>query len=269
MKHSQEINGATLEAVIKFSEELDHRPRASIDEFLLDYPKCASDLRPMLETIAHLKFSLSHVKLSPQKSTELFAIVENRIAGMADTATKLDRRPDAMIILLHLMREVFDTDIWGDTKLVKLLFLLGKEAGCDKLIPDFYGHYAYSFGAFDSAVPEDAKMLAAKGIITMGAPTSQFAFGSAELGIPNEKQVNNVYRLTSKGQRFANAFLNEALKKNPGLVEQIKAVVLAHGNKTTDELLRYTYNKYPETAEKSKVREKYLKKPSPGTDNGF
>lgn len=269
MKNSQELNGATLEAVVKFAEELDHRPRASIEEFLLDYPQGAPDLRLMLETIARVRNSLAHVKLSPQESTDLFSIVENKIAGMAKAATKLDRRPDAMILLLHLMREVLDTDIWGDTKLVKLLFLLGKEGGCDKLIPDFYGHYAYSFGAFDSAVPEDAKMLAAKGIITMSTPTSHYAFGSGELGIPNEKQVNNVYRLTPKGKRFAHAFLNEAITRSPKLIEQIKAVVLAHGKKTTDELLRYTYTKYPETAEHSKVKDKYLKKPSPGTDNGF
>ena len=262
------LEGATLDALTKFAEELDQNRNTSIDEFLNSRPDAPHELRGLLETVVRVRNSLAHITLSPEESTRLFASVRDRVAHLAqnDSAAVLDRRPDVMILLLHFMKHLLNLDVWGDTKLVKLLFLLGKEGGCDRLVPDFYGHYAYSFGAFDAAVPKDAEMLSRKGILNMGRPEALYTFGSMELGIPNEKQVNNVYRLTPKGELFAGALLKDALAKNPDLIENLKRVVMAHGRKSTDELLSYTYNTYPDTAKNSKVREKYLKK-DPRSDN--
>ena len=265
---SADLDAMTLDAIVKFTEELERSPRISIDAYLANNRLDSDELRPYFETLVKVRNCLAHVRLSDEESASIFARVRNRVAnaGKATASAILDRRPDVMILLLHFMRELVGLDVWGDTKLVKLLFLLGKEAGCDQLVPDFYGHYAYSFGAFDDAVPQDAEMLAAKKIISMAPPEARFTFASGDLGIPNEKQVNNVYRLTPRGQQFANRLVADAVAKNPEIVERLKKVILAHGKKSTDELLRYTYTKYPDTAKNSKVRDKYLKPDDNGPD---
>ena len=262
-----DLEAATFEAIVKFSDELDHRRHISIDDFLLQYPEASQQVRPYLETVLNVRNNLAHIRLSQAESITLFSNICKRLSNTNSSCTGLDRRPDVMILLLHFMRDLLQLDVWGDTKLVKLLFLLGKEAGCDQLVPDFYGHYAYSFGAFDDAVPKDAEMLAQKKIITMGRPEQHLTFGSEELGIPNERLVNNIYRLTERGEKFAQLLLKDAISKNPEVVESFKRVILAHGKKSTDELLRYTYTKYPETAKNSKVRDRYLNPDSNSSDD--
>lgn len=267
-----DLDGVAVEAIAKFTETLDQTPGASVEDFLRDYPMASSDLRAFLETVVRVRNSLAHIRLTPEASGALFKRVRGRVARAVNSAgaVVMNQRPDVMILLLYFMRKLLGMDIWGNTKLMKLLFLLGKEGQCDQLVPDFYDHYAYSYGAFDDAVPKDAAALADKKIINMGPPEAQATFGSEELGIPNEKKVDNVYRLTAKGERFAEALLKDAVTKNPNAIKKMKEVICAYGKKSTDELLAYTYHRYPETAEKSKVKDKYLKKKSnDGNCNGF
>ena len=66
-----------------------------------------------------------------------------------------------------------------------------------------------------------------------------------------------MYWLTPKGQKIVTALIKNISETNPSLLNQMERVMKEHGNKTTGELLSYTYKKYPETAVHSKVKDKY------------
>ncbi|MBI4396895.1 MAG: hypothetical protein HY548_07365, partial [Elusimicrobia bacterium] len=79
-----------------------------------------------------------------------------------------------------------------------------------------------------------------------------------EMGIPEEKRVEAVYRLTPKGRLIASRLIKWAKANNPEILKSVQDIVAKYGEMTTDQLLRYTYNKYPEYAANSKVRDKYI-----------
>lgn len=264
MNNSKEMTIANL--ISDYTDKLNQGNAPAIDDFLSNHSDIAAEIRPILESIIQFRRKATCPSLTKAESDAIFTKIQEKIHALSapmQTATAhqsviaLDKRPDFLILLLHFMNQ-----IWGNTKLVKLLFLLGKEGRCDQFVPDYYGHYAYNYGAFDKAVPQDVQALVQAGIIKKTVPPSKKR-SQSELGLPDKKQVEAVYELTDKGKKFAQSLIKSSQSKDPKILARIQDIVRKHGKKNVDELLYYTYNTYPETAEKSKVKNKYLKPTDP------
>jgi hypothetical protein len=243
---------------------LNAKSAPGIGDYVRSVGEEKSDLSELITSMVALRNELAHNQLpslSKEKSDQLFALIEQEFSKSESKTfalssrlrTVLNARQDFLILLVHMMNQV-----WGRTKLVKLLFLLGKEAGCDKLIDDFYGHYAHNFGMFDKNVPKDVDQLEAANIMNKHIWLSNNKCEKLELGIPNEKKVESVYELTSTGKKIAEKIVNAINEDKPEILVKINEIVRKYGRMTTDELLRYTYNNYKEYTTKSLVREKYL-----------
>lgn len=267
MTNLKETDSVLADIVSEYVDQLNAGRKVSSEQFIAAHPTYAAQLRPLLEMASYVREAAVEPLNAAQPEqfdsivARLEADTQPAVAAAAPQSAGsdiLNQREDCLILLLHFMKSIWDMGVWGNTKLVKLLLLLEKEADCSKLVPNFYPHYAYNFGAFDKDVPKDAEQLAARRIITKNPPASKGATGG-QLGIPNQKRVDAVFELTSKGEKVALALLKAAQEKNPAIVKKIEAVVRAHGKKNAEQLIAYTYRKYPDLAEKSVIRDKYLK----------
>ena len=210
----------------------------------------------LLQLLTYLELFRNEHKLPELEDSRADLIwrhIRDELVHQPAAEMKLDQRPDMLILLLY-----FANQIWGNTKLVKLLFLLGKEGKCDQYVPDFYGHYAYNFGAFDKNVPKDVEGLVKTRLVQKTLPPTERVGESEDIGMPNKKRIESIYKLTSKGRRFAELLVDAAKRKDPKILAAVKDVLAQHGNKTADELLAYTYRNYPEYASRSLVRDQYL-----------
>src|SRR5437016_6215124 len=86
------VEATTLDAIVKFSDELDGQQPVSIDQFLMNYPTLSHEIRPYLETIVRVRNGLVHLKLSEAESISLLSKVQNRVADLRSTGAVLDRR---------------------------------------------------------------------------------------------------------------------------------------------------------------------------------
>jgi hypothetical protein len=169
----------------------------------------------------------------------------------------LERRSDFLILLVHFAKQV-----WGNVKLVKLLFLLWNEGEAIRGVGDFYSHYAYNYGAFDQDIPKDVKTLEKLGVIEKNAPPYEGQL-MGDLNDQGEfieiKRVNAVYELTRKGEAVAKELVESVQKTHPNVIKDIQSIVEKYGRMSTAKLLSYTYGKYPDYAKNSKVKDKYLR----------
>ncbi len=243
----------------------------SVEDYVATNGAQSKELSSLIMALTAARNYLAHDQyppLSSEVSAHLFSKVEEQLAKLKPLENLseklrsfLDQREDILILLLHFMNQV-----WGRTKLVKLLFLLGKEGECDSLIDNFYGHYAYNFGAFDENVPKDVDHLESRNILKKIHPASH-RDGNCELGVPTDKRVETIYELTDRGKTIARKIADAVTAEKPEIIERIKKIVETYGRMSTDQLMDYTYNNYEETTTRSLVREKYLRKPY-GSKNG-
>lgn len=261
LKHTDEI---VADLVSEYVDQLNAGGEISLEKFLAAHSEYSAALRPLLQSAMTVRKVAAIPYANAAARATAFDSVMARLQKEEPAKTSagiavLDQREDCILLLLHFMKSVLNVGVWGNTKLVKMLLLLGKEADCANLVPNFYPHYAYNFGAFDKDVPKDADQLSQHGLITKRTPSSKNT-QQIQLGIPNQKRVDTVFELTAKGEKVALALLKAAQQKNPEIVRKIEAVVKTHGNKTVDQLIAYTYRKYPDLAAKSLIKDKYLDK---------
>lgn len=216
-------------------------------------------LRTLLEALAPLRELRHQSFLSKEEKESLFAAILNRLKNVESLDRqvirkdiKVDKRPDILILLLFFAKQ-----IWGSTKLVKLLFLADKEGGCSQFVPDYYSHYAYDYGAFDKQVPRDVDALSQLKIISKKIPPRREEFDATK------KSVDFVFELTPQGEEIGRKMFAWAKTNKPGVIAGVQKIINSYGSMNAAQLLSYTYNAYPETAENSKVRDIYLKNNKP------
>ncbi len=184
--------------------------------------------------------------------------VERAFKEALETGGKLslERRSDFLILLIHFAKEV-----WGNMRLVKLLFLLRNEGEAVKNVGDFYSHYAYNFGAFDEDILKDVKALKKLGVLEKKNPPEYVETEGILMNMETIEpvHVDGIYELTPRGEKVAQELLQSAEKKHPGVIKDIQSIVEKYGRMNIDKLLAYTYKKYPDYAKNSKVKNEYLK----------
>ncbi len=249
------------ELLSSYIDQLNTGTALSLDKIVSIHGEIGSSVRDIIETLLPLKGGTLFKPLSDERKNAIFARLRRELdipvtsAQATTDPLPITQRTDILILLLNFMSQ-----IWGDTKLVKLLFLLAQEGDCNKFVPDFYMATANNYGPFDKNILDDINILHQRGIIEKRTIIPrQNRSANGDLGVPNTKQVNAVYKLTHEGKQCAERLLKGASAKNPEIVKKIKEIVDKYGKKTSDELLSYIYNKYPKTTTKSLVRDKYLK----------
>jgi len=180
----------------------------------------------------------------------------------------IDNRKDILIILLALpgaSAEPYEP-IVGRTRLMKLLFLVERELNVRRRfsIRDYYSFEPYHYGPFSKDVFDDLDFLRNVGLLASapGGPASRALQAETEKlleeeDVPLESDTNlptdleERFELTPKGKRFYEDQLASSLPSD--IRDQLISLKQGLGSVSLSSLLRYVYQKYPESAEKSKL----------------
>lgn len=265
-ENSHRLDQQLAEILSEYVDLLNAGVAPPVEEYLRRHGNLAAELRPLFETATAIGKEASKIVPSPaararftQVRAQFVAEREGITSPVAPpqrtVAMAVDRRPDFLILLLHSLGEV-----WGITKLCKLLFLLGKEGNAARHVPDYYAHVAYNFGPFEEAIYRDLDALKAAGVIEERKQTSRKRQPDEELdeGLYPEK-VDAIYRLTQRGRKdVAEALAKAANAKDPAILASIREISQKYGSLRLRQLLKYVYQQYPEFAKKSKIRDEIL-----------
>lgn len=187
---------------------------------------------------------------------------------------------DLLLVLLYLpgVTSEINEPITGRTRITKMFFLFEKEIykKFDNIeitnMPEFF---AYNYGPFSKDLLDDIRFFCNIGFINeepldndMTEPEMEeycFEVISDDIGYDEDTDTCNIgiqkevkYTLTKKGERYVrenliDKFSNEQIE----LLSKFKCKI---NELPLDAILEYIYIKYPDSTEKSKIKEKYLKK---------
>lgn len=146
--------------------------------------------------------------------------------------------------------------VFGITRLQKLLFLLWKEGGYFRRLPDLYNFKAYDFGPCMDDLYDDLEFAENIGLISESeSPSGNVYEGADEDAFLRDfgfqlarKETRRDFSLTEKGTE-AGKSLFDAL--NPDDQRQLTQIKRRFNSMPFFDLLRYVYRKYPAFAKKS------------------
>ena len=264
--NKQNLEQRLADILSKYVDCLNEDNATPIEELLNQYEPLTQDIRLILEVTTFIKNEIQSEVIPEEKREEAFGELHAKLLSQGKRkqlrddiecgtiALPLDRRPDFLILLLHSMRE-----IWGITRVVKLLFLMGKEVHLDTYVSDYYAHYAHNYGPFEEAIYKDIDVLKQYGLIKERKPRKKRYDPDEDIdeGLYPEK-VCAIYQLTDHGKKFAQALVKSAQKKDPSIIQKIETIKSKYGHLPLKKLLKYIYIQYPDYAKNSKIRKEIL-----------
>jgi len=267
--NKQNLEEQLADVLSEYVDRLNEGAVPSIEEFLNQYGSLTQDMKSVLELATFVKDTVQLEAMPDRKKAQAFEklyaklLTQNEREQLREdiehgtVALPLNKRPDFLILLLHAMKE-----IWGISRVVKLLFLMGKEAHLDTYVSDYYAHYAHDYGPFEKAIYDDIEALKQYGLIEEKKPRKKKYSSDEEIdeGLYPEK-IDAIYQLTDRGVKFAQALIKSAQKKDPSIIQKIDVIKSKYGYLSLKKLLKYIYTQYPEYAKNSKIRKEIL-----GTD---
>jgi len=186
--------------------------------------------------------------LSPQEKATLRERIE------AGEPIPVQQRTDVLLLFLNLASQ-----IWGSTRLFKLLFLLGKETEVGQYVPDYYGFAGGRFGPFEKRIYQDVEGLKQVGLVKASMPPRRRDELEPELDVELlSGSVEAVYELTSRGHMYARALARHLELQNPALLAEVRGICDKFGRISLAKLLEYVYKKYPEYTDQSEIRDEIL-----------
>jgi len=156
--------------------------------------------------------------------------------------------------------------IEGITRLDKLMFLLSRSEEFKEIVNKGYNFEADNFGPFAPELFDDIEALKQENIlniISTRQPNNRTEVADEQIVIDpkeddepsdNDYPVNK-YQLTNNGLQIGKYIWNGLNKKQK---EKILIIKKTWEKKNLIDLLHYVYKRYPETTEKSKIKEKVL-----------
>jgi uncharacterized protein len=186
---------------------------------------------------------------------------------------------DLLLTLLYLpgVSSEINESINGRTRITKMFFLFDKEIFKkfdDFKITNMPEFFAYNYGPFSKDLLDDIRFFCTMGFIQeesldddMSEPEMEeycFDIINDDIGYGEEIDTCKVgiqkevsYTLTNKGIKYVKEnIINKLSSEQIALLSQFKSKI---NELPLDAILEYVYNKYPESAEKSKIKKKYLK----------
>lgn len=268
-KHRTEAIDSIVEA---YKNLLEKGEAPALTDFLKQYPELADELKPRLEAVQIL---IQSAKAIPVMSEAQKKMLRERFWTKA--LAKEKRR------LLRVKAEIEDKPLFrlksriefvplllygkthhairGITRIMKLLFLLEKEAESEKFVPVYYQFEPYKLGPFSMEVYEDMRLLQELGFIKKvdidqeGMPIIYADDSKIDEGF-RFNDVTTVYALTGLGEKYA-----EKLRKGvkPSVLEKIDFIRNRFAQASLKGILRYVYENYPEYTTQSEILEDVLK----------
>lgn len=173
---------------------------------------------------------------------------------------------DLMVLLLYARgcTRKLNEEIRGITRLEKLMYLLLKEGSFEEVLSKEIDFEAYDFGPYSAEVYNLKVSLAMMEIISIKEETVSnikdiidLYFAEAEGQIEETTEKMEIYSLTeNRGFKIAQKLLQERITPDEfGRIEDIKT---KYNGLNLDDLLKYVYRTYPESARKSKIIERVL-----------
>lgn len=185
---------------------------------------------------------------------------------------------DILLLFLYLpgTGEEKNEKIYGRTRLTKMMFLFEKELykKFDNLdensLPNFF---AYDYGPFSKELLDDLRFFKMINFITEDNTKNKLSKPELEeylydinddIGYGDEIDIFDVdipnevaYQLTEKGINYVeDKLLDKLSEKQKQILQRFKEKI----NKLSlDAILEYVYKKYPDSAENSLIKERYLK----------
>lgn len=190
--------------------------------------------------------------------------------------SKINNRRDILLLLLYSpgVMDEFNQPISGRTRIVKMLFLFREEVlrefrhGTDINEQNFYEFFAWDFGPFSTQVYDDLTFFTLRGFIETDESKEDPLPESAEewdkwsreqpsLAVADEVEAYEevTFRLTAKGQRFAQGLYDQLSPAQRQLLKTFKAKLV---NAPLRAILRYVYSNYGSMTTKSKIKEDIL-----------
>ena len=173
---------------------------------------------------------------------------------------RVENGTDLLLTLLYAggNRKAENEEIVGNTRLVKLLFVLTHETSLKKYGTDFK-YNPYNFGPFSSELYDALQALINAGLIKATTSDSEGFLDEADrFQGENESDESDsakntiIYSLTSEGMVVGSALFNSLSEEEKKEVSMIKRLF---NSTTLRKLLQYVYRKYPQYTTKSVIKE--------------
>ena len=189
---------------------------------------------------------------------------------------RINNRKDILLLLLYSpgVQGNYNEPIVGRTRLMKLLFLFKKEAlshfqrGTDINDDNFYKFFPWDFGPFSTEVYDDLMFFTLRGFIessdsedeALPESAAEWAEWMSKSGIqPDDENYNEyeeeTFRLTDKGEAFTKPMYDTLSNSQKRLLVDFKKKLTSAPLRA---ILRYLYDKYPDTTERSKIKSEIL-----------
>lgn len=169
---------------------------------------------------------------------------------------------DVILTLLYAggSKKPVNEEIVGNTRLVKLLFLLQQETSFKKYLKDFT-YIAYNYGPFSSELFDSLQALINAGLVRARTLELESYLDEADRYL-NEQQTSDndtnsprsviQYSLTRDGQIVGSALYNSLNQTEKNIIIHLKKTFNSISLK---KLLRYIYVKYPDFATESEIKD--------------
>lgn len=173
---------------------------------------------------------------------------------------QVENGTDIILALLYTggNRKAQNEEIIGNTKLVKLLFILAHETSLKKYMTDFK-YDAYNFGPFSSELFDALQALINAGLVKSERSDSEGYLDEAdrfnaerEADEPDSAKNTYVYSLTAEGRVVGSVLFNSLSNSEQKELTMVKQVF---NSIPLRNLLQYIYRKYPKYTTESIIRD--------------
>jgi uncharacterized protein YwgA len=161
-------------------------------------------------------------------------------------------KPELIAVLLYVPGRTgnIGEPVVGRTRLMKILFLLLKEAGLESEVEQSSSFKPYKFGPFDPEVFDSIEALKELNIVQETVKSNTKAEDEILLDMDEPYDTDTTYALTPQGiakvERIVRQIPADILKK----ISNYKSI---YGGKPLVEILHYVYGKFPKYAELSEA----------------
>jgi hypothetical protein len=177
--------------------------------------------------------------------------------------TEIDREDVLLLIFDSYARLFHKGSFNGVTRLEKLVYLLGAEAGFHD-VDTLFAFRPYKFGPYSKAVYEAADFLQSMDLVRVEVkPYYSYFLAEEEKELQRDIETESdsdepvpsgherLFSLTDNGSAVAGKLRSAWENEHPDYLRKIDEVVSRYGSLPLNQIIRYVYRRFPKMAEKS------------------